>query len=335
MNAHELLTDDGQALLLLCSSLGMEEREGAAGPLKLSEWNQLARKIQSSRLERPGALPGLAAAELAEALEVPADEAERIARLLERGGRVALELDNLFARGMWVLTRADPKYPPRLKDRLKHQAPAVLFGAGEPRLFETPGIAVVGSRNVDEAAVAFAGALGQKIAAAGCTVVSGGARGTDRLAMDGGLQAGGATIGVLADSLERTIRQPDVRQLLLDDRLVLLTPYAPTAGFSVGAAMGRNKLIYGLSEFAVVVSSDFDKGGTWAGAMEAIKASWCPVFVRAAASAPQGNRELIKRGACELPETELPAITDLPAWLRAHVPPKAVEQDLFGPAPSA
>ena len=61
----------------------------------------------------------------------------------------------------------------------------------------------------------------------------------------------GIAFGALADSLERTARQADVREFVSDGKLVLLTPYAPTAGFSVGAAMGRNKLIYGLAEFAV------------------------------------------------------------------------------------
>ena len=127
--------------------------------------------------------------------------------------------------------------------------------------------------------------------------MSGGARGTDRLAMGAALDAGGIAFGVLADSLERTVRQPDLRQLLLDGQLVLLTPYAPTAGFSVGAAMGRNKVIYGLADYAVVVSSDHQTGGTWAGAVEALKAGWCPVFARDGAAVPKGNRELLKLGA--------------------------------------
>ena len=93
--------------------------------------------------------------------------------------------------------------------------------------------------------------------------------------------------------------------MLLDGQLVLLTPYAPTAGFSVGAAMGRNKVIYGLAEFAVVVSSDFQTGGTWAGAVEALKAGWCPVFARDGADVPKGNRELLKLGAAPLGGTDL------------------------------
>ena len=115
--------------------------------------------------------------------------------------------------------------------------------------------------------------------------------------MQAALEAGGRAFGALADSLERTARQPDVREFVSDGKLVLLTPYAPDAGFSVGAAMGRNKLIYGLAEFAVVVSSDHQTGGTWAGAVEALKGDWCPVLVRDGHGVPRGNKELLKFGA--------------------------------------
>jgi len=134
-------------------------------------------------------------------------------------------------------------------------------------------------------------------------------------------------LGALADSLEATARKPDVRQLLLDGQLALLTPYAPAAGFSVGAAMGRNKVIYGLAEFAAVVSSDFQTGGTWAGAVEALKARWCPVFVREGDGVPKGNVELLKLGATALP-AGAPA-SDLRAWMAEHAAPRPAEKELF------
>jgi predicted Rossmann fold nucleotide-binding protein DprA/Smf involved in DNA uptake len=147
--------------------------------------------------------------------------------------------------------------------------------------------------------------------------------------MYGSLEADGIAVGAMADSLERAVRQPDVRQYILDGRLALLTPYAPTAGFSVGAAMGRNKLVYGLADYGVVVSSEFQTGGTWAGATEALKAKWCPVFVRTADSIPQGNKELLKLGAEPLPEQDLPAINDLRDWLESHKAQQPQQADLF------
>jgi predicted Rossmann fold nucleotide-binding protein DprA/Smf involved in DNA uptake len=334
MNVSDYLGDDGLVLMALCSGFGLPEGAAAEGtaPFTLSEWNKLARQVHDSPLKQPSALQGLTAADLARELTLPPDDAERIVRLLDRSGRLALELEGLFSRGLWAVTRADEQYPAKLRDTLKHQAPTVLFGAGDVQLLRRGGIAVIGSRNIDETGTAFAQEVGRKAAAARLPVVSGGARGTDRLAMGGALEAGGIAFGVMADSLERTVRQPDLRQLLLDGQLVLLTPYAPTAGFSVGMAMGRNKVIYGLADFAVVVSSDFQTGGTWAGAVEALKAGWCPVFARDGADVPKGNQELIKQGAAALPEGEFPSISDLPDWMRTHANSKAEETDLFGMA---
>jgi DNA processing protein len=329
MNPHDYLSDDGQALLALCSAFGLPDNADGLSPFKLAEWNQLAKAIAASSFKTPAALQGRGADELACELSLSADEAERIARLLDRAGRLALELENLFSRGLWAVTRADEAYPPKLRATLKHQAPTVLFGAGDIQLLRRAGIAVIGSRNIDESGAAFAKELGRKAVAMKLAIVSGGARGTDRIAMDGALEAEGIALGVLADSLEATARKSDVRQLLLDERLALITPYAPTAGFSVGAAMGRNKIVYGLSDFAVVVSSDFQTGGTWAGAVEALKANWRPVLVRDGDSVPKGNRELIKLGAAPLKATELEGISDLPAWVKEHAAARPTENDLF------
>jgi predicted Rossmann fold nucleotide-binding protein DprA/Smf involved in DNA uptake len=331
MDSRDYLSDDGQVLLALCSAFALPQGAAGAGlePLRLSEWNQLAKRIHSSPLKRPAALQGRPAEDLAKQLALSPEEAERLVRLLDRSGRLALELESLFSRGLWVVTRMDDPYPTRLRDTLRHQAPTVLFGAGEIQLLRRGGLAVIGSRNIDEAGTAFAKELGRRAAAAKLPVVSGGARGADRLAMSAALEAGGIALGVLADSLERTVRQPDLRQLLLEGQLVLLTPYAPASGFSVGAAMGRNKVIYGLAEFAAVVSSDFQTGGTWAGAVEALKAGWCPVFAREGADVPKGNRELLKLGVAPISEIELGKIEDLREWLPQHAKAASAERDLF------
>ena len=64
--------------------------------------------------------------------------------------------------------------------------------------------------------------------------------------------------------------------------------------------MGRNKLIYAMSDVAVVVSSADGSGGTWTGAVEALKGGWVPVFARDDADAPAGNRSLVALGAAPL-----------------------------------
>jgi predicted Rossmann fold nucleotide-binding protein DprA/Smf involved in DNA uptake len=329
MDVRQYLSDDGQALLALCSPFALTDDHLDGGPFTLAEWNKVEKQIQQSPWKRPAEVLGKTADQIAKTLAISMGDANRITRLLERSGRMALELENIFSRGMWVVTRMDDLYPAKLRETLKHQAPTVLFGAGEIQLLARGGVAVIGSRNIDEAGTLFAREAGRKIAESSFPVISGGARGTDRLAMEGALQSDGFAIGALADSLEATIRKADVRDFVINGRLALLTPYSPTAGFSIGAAMGRNKVIYGLADFAVVVSSDYQTGGTWAGASEALKANWCPVFVRESADAPKGNRELGKLGAVGLPEVELGKISHLTNWMREKVKHTLVEQELF------
>jgi len=71
--------------------------------------------------------------------------------------------------------------------------------------------------------------------------------------------------------------------------------------------MARNKLIYALSDAAVIAASAVGTGGSWAGAVEALDAGWVPVFVRAGEDVPEGNRQLLGRGALPLPSDPLPA----------------------------
>lgn len=96
--------------------------------------------------------------------------------------------------------------------------------------------------------------------------------------------------------------------------------------------MARNKLIYALSDFALVIASDAEKGGTWAGAEEAIKAGWVPVFIVDGPDAPEGNRLLIKRGGIPFPAPFDEAPSRLGDWLEQHAQPRepaAVQGSLF------
>jgi predicted Rossmann fold nucleotide-binding protein DprA/Smf involved in DNA uptake len=92
------------------------------------------------------------------------------------------------------------------------------------------------------------------------------------------------------------------REGIRSGQLVLISTYNPEAGFTIGNAMGRNKYVYALADFAVVVSSDYQKGGTWAGADEELRREkGHPVFVRIGATVPKGNAELLRIGAQPFP----------------------------------
>ncbi|MEO7454448.1 MAG: DNA-processing protein DprA, partial [Fimbriimonadales bacterium] len=131
----------------------------------------------------------------------------------------------------------------------------------------------------------------------GYGVVSGGARGVDKISMRAAYEIGAPSVGILADSLEKTAKAADTREALEGGRVCLMTPYSPTAGFSVGNAMGRNKLIHALADASVVVAATEGSGGTWAGAVEALEKNLCLVIVRSEAD---GADKLIAKGAVAL-----------------------------------
>ena len=296
------LSDDSLAILLVCSGLGLPPSpDPARRPYGPKGWAKLAERIEASGGHGPGGFVGSSSADIERLLAIPPDAADRLAYLLDRGGQLAIELERLGNLGLWALTIAHGNYPRRLCDRLADGAPPVLFGSGDVELLDRGGLAVVGSRDADARALQFTAEVSSVAARAGVQVVSGAARGVDAAAMRAAFEAGGTVIGVLADSLERRVREPETRRATAEGQAVLVTPYHPRAGFTAGAAMGRNKLIYTLADAALIVAASEGQGGTWAGATEALDHLWVPVYVRVGESAPDGNRRLLARGALEFP----------------------------------
>jgi predicted Rossmann fold nucleotide-binding protein DprA/Smf involved in DNA uptake len=277
-------------------------------------------------------------------------EEQRLAALLKRGVKLGFAVEQWNQSGIWVICRSDPEYPARYKTHLKEKAPPILFGSGERSLLQGGGLAIVGSRDVDTVGEAFARDVAERCGREGVPVVSGGARGVDQVAMASALEAGGVALGVLADTLLKRSVSRDARSALADGRLVLISPYHPEAGFNVGNAMGRNKLIYALADYGLVVSADFKKGGTWDGAKEELKrVPRRPVFVRGGTNIPKGNVELLKMGGRPFPAevvtgglrdalrsaAEAAATTPAPAPARAVTPELPVVSELPAPPPPA
>jgi predicted Rossmann fold nucleotide-binding protein DprA/Smf involved in DNA uptake len=331
MPSH-VLSPDTQAVLLLCGSLG---RRGSApaGPLTTLEYAKLAHWLHQ-RAMRPGdLLSNLPPADFHDSPIGP----ERLSALLDRGTALALEVERWTNRGLWVLSRGDDAYPRLLRSRLGRYAPPLLHGSGDPGLLNSGGLAIVGSRDADADAERFARAAAARCAEQGITVVSGGARGVDSVAMMSALEAGGPVVGILADGLDRAATSGRYRDGLRAGTLVLASPYDPGARFSVGAAMGRNKIVYTLSHWGLVVSSSAGTGGTWAGAKETLQIGWVPVFVRDGVGVPEGNRALRREGAVPLTLEDVESTPDLPDLLNqlasgpreAKPQPEAAVPDLF------
>jgi DNA processing protein len=298
-----VLSPNTQAILLLTAPLIAGRGTASSDLLSPGEYKRLARHLREIQ-RQPADLVLPDAAEILRACQPVIDE-NRLQKLLGRGFLLSQVIERWQARAIWVVSRADAEYPRRLKMRLREDAPAVLYGCGDMALLETGGLAVVGSRHVDDALIDYTMAVGRLAARAGRTLVSGGAKGIDQAAMRGALDGGGKVCGVLADSLEKITMNREHRNLLIGGQLVLISPYDPSAGFNVGNAMQRNKLIYALADTSLVVSSDLNKGGTWAGAVEQLgKLKFVPVFIRSTGESSAGLDGLRKKGALPWPNPQ-------------------------------
>ena len=342
--------DDALATILLVSRLCAD----GLRPLKASEYWSLLDRVGAGPVlgfgrgadadaasgERehagggPGTLLGHSEDRLMRDCDLPQDLANRVAGLMDRATAVAFELDRLDQSGIKTLTIFDEHYPREWLARLGAKAPPVVHGAGSLDLLDTPGLGVVGSRDVAEAGGEVAKDVARLAARRGLPLVSGGARGVDQLAMDAAFEAGGAVVGILAESLLRKLKRPDVRRAVYDGSTVMGTPYSPDAPFSAGNAMGRNKLIYAQAALTVVVASDDGTGGTWSGATEALRHGYGRVAVWRGDGEGPGNERLQQRGATPVSSSdEIESLLDAEPSRPPEPPPAQasapLQQSLF------
>ena len=283
-----------EAVMLLTVSFGKSDAS-TTRPLTPTEWGAFASWLKDNALGPDDLLkPDLS--RLLERWEHPKVTPERVQALLNRGAALGFALEKWERAGLWLLTRSDPDYPKRLKQRLGRTTPAILFGSGNANLLNGDSVAVVGGRHADDADIGFAERLGRHVAGCGRQVVSGGAAGIDSAAMVGALEAEGTAVGVLADNLLRSATSTIYRKHLMSGDLALISPFNPETRFHVGNAMARNKYIYCLAQDAIVVSSTPEKGGTWNGAVENLRQGWVPLAVKRTEAPDSGNPKLVELG---------------------------------------
>ncbi len=292
------VSEETQIALLLCCVFGEESRDKAK-PLSPGEYNRLLLWLNSLgfgpvQIQQQEVRAQLPPSVLAGITDI------RLDTLLSRHSELTTGLEQWRESEIWVLGQTDAAYPQRLPARLGRATPPLLFGVGEQALLDGGGLSIIGSRDADEMALEFTRQIASACAQENIQIVSGGARGIDREAMLSGLDDGGCAVGVLADSLGREAFADRYRTPLEQGRLTLVTPFRPDVGFSVGNAMGRNKCIYALADWSLVVSAATAEGGTWAGAVENLRHNWSPLFVRDGDGVAAGNQRLLEMGALSL-----------------------------------
>jgi DNA processing protein len=229
---------------------------------------------------------------------MPRKVAEQIPSLFERREEVEQLLIALQDIGVHFTTLWHEDYPSLLR-RIPDPPPVVsLYG----KLVESDvrAVAIVGSRQASPRGLEIAEGFGQRLAAAGITVVSGYAKGIDTAGHLGAVRGDGRTIMVLSHGINHfRLRDAGFESFdFLRSRGVVLSEYFPTMKWTAGTAMARNRLVVGLAKVILVVECGV-KSGTMDTAQRAQKAGK-PLFViefQEPGEHAAGNLELIRQGA--------------------------------------
>ncbi len=169
-------------------------------------------------------------------------------------------IDLCRRRGVDMLVEGTTGYP-RLLSQID-DPPGVLFVRGGFEPCDAVAVAIVGARHASAYGRRVAHQLAGGLARAGCTIVSGLARGIDAAAHRGALDAGGRTIAVLGSGVLE-IYPPEHAELALEvmrhGAVVSETP--PLMEPQTGAFPARNRIISGLCLGTVVVEAA-DRSGS-------------------------------------------------------------------------
>lgn len=243
--------------------------------LRATEFSTVLASLYLRGAPRPVQVPRASWPEALKALRRAGCDSHDAADALRQAGlwaeALVLEEDGLldWARGRVlagrVLTAVDGGYPARWLRVLGPAAAPALWAYGSPSGLAS--LSVVGSRQIEPEVAAFCTEVAREAAVLGLAVVSGRAEGCDRAAAEGA----GEMVEILPHGID----------LVQGERAgCLLSVCAPDEPFSSAAAMERNALIYAASSHTVIGHARFKEGGTWHGAVHAVRSRLSTLLVR-------------------------------------------------------
>ncbi len=167
-------------------------------------------------------------------------------------------LDKCIKNHISILTLEDDAYPAMVKEI--EDMPTHLYYKGTPRL-SPAGVAIVGARRCTRPGKEKAVSLATELARQGITVISGMAKGIDSYAHTACLKAGGYTVAVLANGLDRCY--PNEHRLLqqrIEEGGLLLSQYEPGEPPRKAYFPQRNRIIAACAREVCLVDTGTRSG---------------------------------------------------------------------------
>ncbi len=295
--------DDAFATMLLMSQIN-PQREELVLPLSIPEWHQLRERAGHSELMSLGGMLRSDMSELMLTLGCTEAEAYRLCVLLGRTLPLSISFEQMRMSGIEVMTYEERPYPELLRECLGSKAPPMLYLCGRPELFRQPAVAVLGAASPKGAMLEKVRLLARQAVDLGYVVIVDGQNGAGMVALDEAVSCGGYAAMVMAGELMDAAASERIAGQVRDRRVALISQYHPEAPYTLSHAIQRNKMIYALSQAAFVFSCDEEKGATWAGATEALRAKYCNFVYVLDTDQHSGNRPLLQRGAVSMPDFE-------------------------------
>ena len=226
--------------------------------------------------------------------------------------------------GRSLITRADPGFPPALADIAS--PPIALYLIGDARALRLPQIAVVGARSATPQGLDNAKAFAAELARRGLAITSGLALGVDGAAHAGALEAGGTTLAICGNGLDRVYpaRHRELAHRIATSGL-LVSEYPPGTAPKPDHFPRRNRLISGLALGVLVVEAARESGSLITAKLAAEQGR--EVFaIPGSIHNPlaRGCHQLIREGA-RLVETADDILEELAPQLRARLSAEAAD----------
>jgi predicted Rossmann fold nucleotide-binding protein DprA/Smf involved in DNA uptake len=327
------LSDDSNVALLLTSHLGASVDEASDDTLGPTQWHDFSKDVSESSLGSVGELLNVDAHQWPSDIFSGKINRNWVDERLSTAAGLALELEDLNQSGIWVTTEFEETFPSRLSETLDRKAPPFLYVAGQVDNFQNDAIGFVGSRDSNDQDLDYTRELVDMAIQDELSIVSGGAKGVDEASENEGLRHGGPVIEFPAEGIKNCLSNGTIRDSVVDGELTLASMYSPDASWSIGGAMGRNKLIHGFGTYTIVVRSGDESGGTWAGATENLSNDWSTLLVCNHDSAT-GNEKLISKGGIPIDPRTTSSEEAFNAWVDGEITAVSAETDSKNHDPS-
>ena len=217
-----------------------------------------------------------------------------------------------------LIQQQNKRFPDSLKNLPRKRSPYLLYSQGEKLDFKKC-VAIVGTRNCSSKGDVFARKLSGKLAKDGFLIVSGLARGIDRSAHIGAIEAGGKTIAVVAWLPEIYPAEHNALAEDIKKSGCIISEHFLESKKSKYLFIKRNQIISALSDFVIVVESGPTGGANYA-VDYAHKLSKTVIAIKPKSENTEFNdgfKKLVANGAIEA-DTVSQAIKIIKKGIKSH-----------------